>query len=117
MAAASDKGYMGEQGAGFFFGKLGYYFVDGPSGAGGHAANASGFDGVAYNPTTDQLIKYDNKAYSSTGNVAKASAIDPMQNLAQNLQRQIDTMKQMRCIPNRIRIIDLLQQTQRSLSS
>lgn len=34
---------------GFYWRERGYLLVDGPSGAGGHAANAAGFDGVAFN--------------------------------------------------------------------
>jgi hypothetical protein len=45
-----NRGYHGEQSMGFHLGERGYYFIEGPSGAGGHAANARGFDGVAYNP-------------------------------------------------------------------
>ena len=60
MADNFNKGTFGEQGAGFFFGSQGYFLVEGPSGTQepGHAANAPGFDGVAYNVKTDHLIIY-----------------------------------------------------------
>src|SRR5690242_8724017 len=48
---AHDRGHAGEQSMGFYWGERGYFLVEGPSGAGGHAANARGFDGVAFNPT------------------------------------------------------------------
>src|SRR5688500_11439374 len=82
-----DSGFHGEQAMGFFLGVRGFYFVNCPSGAGGHAANSRGFDGVAYNPTTDRLIIYDNKSLKAPGNVSSASAIDA--NLATNLKALI----------------------------
>jgi hypothetical protein len=80
---AHDRGYGGEQSMGFYWGERGYFLVDGPSGAGGHAVNAAGFDGVAFNPTTGHMVIYDNKAFKRDGNVYSATAIS--QNLAQNL--------------------------------
>ena len=77
MAQRLDSGYFGEQGSGFVLGSQGYFLVEGPSGDGGHAANAAGFDGVAFNPTTNDLICYDNKCFAAVGNVGSATAIDP----------------------------------------
>ena len=74
-AGAGPRGHGGEQSMGFYWGERGYFLVEGPSGAGGHAANAAGFDGVAYNPTTGHLVIYDNKAFARAGNVYDASAI------------------------------------------
>ena len=70
-----DRGFSGEQSMGFYWGERGYFIVDGPSGAGGHAANASGFDGVAFNPNTGHMVIYDNKAFARAGNVYSATAI------------------------------------------
>jgi hypothetical protein len=117
MGHAQDRGTYGEQGAGFFFGPQGYFMVDGPSGAGGHASNARGFDGVAFNPRTDDLIIYDNKAYRANGNVASASAVDPARNLATNLDDMIAHLQGQRDIPRRIQIIDLLRQTRQSITT
>ena len=80
----ADRGFSGEQSMGFYWGERGYFLVDGPSGAGGHAANAAGFDGVAFNPKTGHMVIYDNKAFARTGNVYSATAISD--NLAKNLE-------------------------------
>ena len=116
MAASQDKGYFGEQGQGFLLGASGYFFVEGPSGSGGHAANAKGFDGIGYNPKADSLIIYDNKSYARSGNVAGASAIDPARNLAKNLDDAVARLTNARDIPYRIRIIDLLRQTRAAVT-
>jgi hypothetical protein len=78
---------IGEQTAGFWLGQRGYMILDGPGGSIGHAANASGFDGVAWNPKTKDLIIYDNKAFRRVGNVSDASAITT--HLEKNLEKQI----------------------------
>jgi hypothetical protein len=82
------KGYAGEQSIGFHFGERGYFIVDGPSGAGGHGITSHGFDGVAFNPETRDLVIYDNKAYRKLGSVGSASAIE--KNLEQNLEELIE---------------------------
>lgn len=117
MAESQDKGTFGEQGAGFFLGPQGYFLVEGPSGTQGHAANAPGFDGVAYNIKRDDLILYDNKAFRSDRNVGKGSAIDPAANLAQNLDALIARVQDFRDLPARYRILDLLRQTRATLTS
>jgi hypothetical protein len=116
MGASLDKGTYGEQGAGFFLGTEGYFFIDGPSGAGGHAANAGGFDGAAYNPRTDHLILLDNKAFGSNGNVRSATAIDPAVNLRQNLDALITQAQIIPGLPHRARILALLVQTRSALA-
>ena len=87
MSASGDRGYGGEQNMGFYWGERGYFLIDGPSGAAGHAGNAAGFDGVAYNPATGHMVIYDNKAYARAGKVYDASAIST--NLAKNLDSLI----------------------------
>src|SRR5262245_49983286 len=116
MAERLDKGYFGEQGSGFILGSQGYFLVEGPSGSAGHAANASGFDGVAFNPTTVDLILYDNKTFASDRNVRSATAIDPAVNLAQNLDSLISRLTTSQDIPRRIQILDLLRRTRLSLT-
>lgn len=83
MSTSLDRGGSGEQSMGFYWGERGYFLVDGPSGAGGHAANARGFDGVAFNPSTGHMVIYDNKAFARAGNVYSATAIT--KNLETNL--------------------------------
>jgi hypothetical protein len=117
MADRLNKGTFGEQGHGFFLGARGYFFVEGPSGAGGHAANAPGFDGVAFNPTLNDLIICDNKAFASTQDVRSATAIDPAVNLARNLDGLIDRLTQAKDIPHRIQILNLLRSTRMSLTA
>jgi hypothetical protein len=105
------RGYAGEQNMGFFLGERGYFFVEGPSGAGGHGITSAGFDGVAFNPETRQLIIYDNKSFARSGNVASASAIDPRRNLLQNLHGLICRVRNMSGLPNQSEIVDLLKRT------
>ncbi|WP_426960161.1 hypothetical protein [Muricoccus radiodurans] len=81
------KGTIGEQSAGFWLGQRGFVILDGPGGSMGHAGNAPGFDGVAWNPKTQELLIYDNKSFKKGGNVASASAIT--KNLEGNLEKQI----------------------------
>jgi hypothetical protein len=117
MAQRLDSGYFGEQGSGFVLGSQGYFLVEGPSGDGGHAANAAGFDGVAFNPTTNDLICYDNKCFAAVGNVGSATAIDPAKNLANNLDALIARLTASRDIPRRFQMIDLLRRTRLSLTT
>jgi hypothetical protein len=115
-----DKGFAGEQAMGFFLGERGYFFVDGPSGAAGHAANARGFDGVAFNPKTGNLIIYDNKAWKRSGNVGSASAIDNQDNarlLKHNLTGMIARVRTMNDMPNQEEILDLLEQTRTAVGT
>lgn len=104
------RGYAGEQHMGFFLGANGYYFVEGPSGAAGHSVTGSGFDGIAYDPKTSQLIIYDNKAFARAGNVGKATAIDPSENLGKNLAKLIEKVQTLHEMPNQARILNLLRQ-------
>jgi hypothetical protein len=117
MAWNLDKATLGEQGVGFCFGGEGFFLVDGPSGTQGHAANAPGFDGVAYHILRDMLIIYDNKTFRSTRGVGSATAIDPVANLTQNLDGLIAKVTNMRDLPAQSRILDLLRQTRSSITS
>lgn len=117
MAEHLDKGTFGEQGAGFFFGSQGYFLVDGPSGTQGHAANAPGFDGVAYNAKIDDLIIYDNKTFKSSSNVSQGTAIDPAKNLPKNLDNLISRVQNINGLPSQARILNLLRQTRSSLTT
>src|ERR1700752_1746914 len=111
--------YLGEQAIGFWKGSEGYFFVDGPSGGGGHGLTAPGFDGVAYHPGKMELIIYDNKAYSRASNVASATAIDPEKNLLNNLDKlinHVETHPNLKGnMPGRIKILEQLKQTRRSV--
>jgi len=54
----------------------GWAFIEGPSGAGGHAWNAPGFDGVVFRSEGQfEMEIYDNKTFKSTKNISDASAI------------------------------------------
>jgi hypothetical protein len=112
-----NRGYLGEQSMGFFLGEQGYFFVEGPSGAAGHGVTTKGFDGVAFNPKTRQLIIYDNKAFAGVGNVSRASAIDPAKNLGQNLDGLIKRVQTMTDMPYQSEILSLLRQTRRALQT
>lgn len=116
MAEHLNRGTFGEQGAGFFLGAQGYFLIEGPSGTQGHAANAPGFDGVAYNLSRDDLIIYDNKAFKSYRNVGSGTAIDPVANLAKNLDALITRVQNIADLPARNRISALLFQTRTALT-
>ena len=121
MADHLNRGTFGEQGAGFFLGKLGYIFAEGPGGTqkipGAHPINSHGFDGVAYNIKTDHLIIYDNKTYVSSSNIGSATAIDPKANLANNLDKLITRVEAMKGLPKQERILELLRQTRSSVTN
>jgi hypothetical protein len=72
-ALRSARGGGGEQSIGFWLGDKGYVIIEGPSGTGGHGINAHGFDGIAFNPDTGDLIIYDNKSLARSGNASSAS--------------------------------------------
>ena len=102
-AGTGPRGYGGEQSMGFYWGERGYFLVEGPSGAGGHAANAAGFDGVAYNTATGHLVIYDNKAFADSGNVYSATAIN--ENFAKNLDKLIGRVQTMSDMPHQPQIL------------
>ena len=116
MATTLNSGTFGEQNAAFFLGAEGYFLIEGASGTQGHAANAPGFDGVAYNIVRDDLIIYDNKTYKSTSNVRSGTAIDPAVNLTRNLDALIARVQAIPDLPGRSRILDLLQRTRQTVT-
>lgn len=111
------RGYAGEQHFGFYLGSRGFFFVEGPGGSGGHGVTQSGFDGVAYSPTHQQLLLYDNKSFARIGNVGSATAIDPERNLLQNINKLIPRVQQMTDLPDQQHILDLLMRTRNSLAT
>lgn len=115
-----NRGYFGEQNMGFILGQEGYEFVDGPSGAGGHGVTTSGFDGVAYNPRTGDLIIGDNKSLKRLGNVSSATALDPEINLQKNLKRMIDHIENhpnLGNFPNRSVVLQRLKSAEQGLNT
>jgi hypothetical protein len=114
-----QTGHLGEQAIGFWKGSEGYFFVDGPSGGGGHGVTVKGFDGVAFHPDKMELIIYDNKAYSRPGNVGSATAIDPEKNLLNNLDdmiRHVETHPNLKGhLKSRIKILEQLKSTRRAV--
>jgi hypothetical protein len=115
MGASQDRGHAGEQSMGFYWGERGYFLIEGPSGAGGHAANAAGFDGVAYNPTTGHMVIYDNKAFARSGNVYDASAITT--NFAKNLDTLIGRVQGMSDMPRQQDIVSDLSNARAALTT
>jgi hypothetical protein len=115
MGAALDRGFGGEQSMGFYWGERGYFLIEGPSGAGGHAANASGFDGVAYNPTTGHMVIYDNKAFARAGNVYDASAVTT--NFTKNIDGLIGRVQTMSDMPRQQDILRDLSSARAALNS
>lgn len=109
------KGYAGEQSMGFYFGERGYFIVEGPSGAGGHSITSHGFDGVAFNPETKDLIIYDNKAYKKLGSVGSASAIE--KNLEQNMEELIERVSKSSAGREMPHSGEILQQLRRALKA
>ncbi len=115
-----NRGFSGEQNMGFILGQEGYEFIDGPSGAGGHGVTTSGFDGVAYNPRTGDLIIGDNKSLKRLGNVSSATALDPEVNLQKNLKRMIDHIENhpnLGNFPNRSVVLQRLKSTEQGLDT
>lgn len=115
--SSHDRGYTGEQSMGFFLGERGYFFIEGPSGAGGHQVTSPGFDGVAYNPKTGHLLIYDNKALARSGNVSSATAIDQNRNLSQNISNLIRHVNTISALPNKTEILSLLRRTYNAIQS
>lgn len=107
------KGYAGEQSMGFYFGERGYFIVEGPSGAGGHGITSHGFDGVAFNPDTRDLVIYDNKAYRKLGGVNSASAIE--KNLEQNLEELVERVGKTSAGQEMPHSAEILKQLKRAL--
>ncbi len=93
--ARQDRGFAGEQAAGFaeFPAEQGWLIIRGPGGSAGHRVNAPGEDTLAFNTRTKLLAIHDNKSFASTRNVAGATAIDPERNLLQNLDDMINHVK------------------------
>ena len=105
---------------GFVLGERGYEFIAGPSGAGGHGVTTSGFDGVAYNPRTGDLILGDNKTFKRVGNVVSATAIDPEKNLQKNLKgmiAQIENHPNLGDFPNRSVVLQRLKTADQGLAA
>ncbi len=114
------SGFFGEQNMGFVLGERGYEFIAGPSGAGGHGVTTSGFDGVAYNPRTGDLILGDNKTFKRVGNVVSATAIDPEKNLQKNLKgmiAQIENHPNLGDFPNRSVVLQRLKTADQGLAA
>jgi hypothetical protein len=119
MAEVHDRGFLGEQSMGFTLGEQGYQFIDGPSGAGGHGITSSGFDGVAFNPKTGDLILGDNKTFKRVGNVTSATAIDPGVNLQKNLRtmiKHVETHPNLARVPSRDAILQRLRAADRAVT-
>jgi len=92
------------------WGERGYFFVDGPSGAAGHRSNARGEDGLAFRPSSEDLLILDNRSWARRGNVGSATAIDPTVNLGQNLDAMIAKVQNVNVPePHRSRILTLLR--------
>lgn len=114
MSSRND-GTFGEQSLGFILGAAGYMIIDGPSGAGGKAANAGGLDAIAYHPITKMLIVPDNKDKNEVV-VYSAPAIDRNQKNAKGLSKPIKYLddaitkvKGMTDLPFKPEIVDRLQ--------
>lgn len=88
-----ERGRLGETNIGFWLGDKGYVIVDGPGGAAGHKVTAQGFDGVAFNPSTKEMIIYDNKSFATPRNIGGASAIEIQENLQKNLDKTIERIE------------------------
>src|SRR5262245_4647236 len=120
------RGGSGEQNIGFWLGDRGYVIIDGPSGtplpglrASGHGVTAHGFDGIAFNPHTGDLIIYDNKSLARAGNASSASAIE--QNLQKNLDKSIERIEKRvtggQNFPHSNKVLNKLKAARRALAS
>jgi hypothetical protein len=110
------RGHGGEQALGFnqYRWEDGWACVRGPSGRGGHGVTAAGEDGLFYNVRTGILRIADNKAFAGTRDVGSATAIDPTDNLLQNLDDMISAVEGIGSsadVPIRQDVLRLLRQT------
>jgi hypothetical protein len=122
------RGAMGEQNIAFWLGDRGFVIVEGPSGIplkgigltpAGHAVTATGFDGIAFNPHTGELIIYDNKSLKRVGNAASASAITT--NLEDNLSKAIKRIERRVAsggnFPHSSKVLKQMKAAQKALKS
>jgi hypothetical protein len=110
------SGHGGEQAMGFnqYRWEDGWACVRGPGGSGGHGVTAAGEDGLFYNVRTGILRIVDNKAFAGARNVGTATAIDPTENLLQNLDDMISAVEGIGSsadVPIRQDVLRLLRQT------
>ncbi len=112
------KALLGEQNMGFYMGERGYFVIEGPSGAAGHDVNHKGFDMVAYNPETRDLIIDDNKALRRTSPISSASALET--HLEENLEGLIQRLEKSSMrerLPHAEEILGKLRSALRSVRS
>jgi hypothetical protein len=69
-------GWLGEQGAAFAYGLMGYDVVAGPSGAGGKSTSASGEDMLLFHPQTRTVPLNDNKQSAKAQPVGECQALN-----------------------------------------
>ena len=94
----------------------GWVYIEGPSGAGGHALTAPGFDGVAYNTHTGELELVEQKGISRTRPVElkdKPTAVT--KKLVKNLDDVIAKVAKMTDLPDQRKILSLLKKTRDAL--
>jgi hypothetical protein len=101
MGVGEARAISGELGIAFHLGQDGVVFFEvagshPPTGSvrpgvkGAHRFNAAGFDGVAYNPKTGEILLYDNKAWKKKS-VGDATALK--ENLGKNLDNLIERLE------------------------
>ena len=107
MTPAHAGAAMGELDAAFALGQQGFSMVIGPAGPGGHRLTASGFDIVAFNPTTGQVWIVDNKASGGTTSIQDASALTV--NFRTNLADAIRQIRRASPFPHQATVIRHLE--------
>jgi hypothetical protein len=109
------RAHAGEQGMGFGYRReAGWIFVEGPSGAAGHGVTEPGFDGVTYNLQGDQAHILDNKSLKNT-TAYSASALT--RNVLKNLDALIVKVTNIKDMPSRIRILQLLRRARGAIAA
>lgn len=110
MADQFEEKRSAEDDARHLSGSEGYFFLKGPGDSSERATiNAAGFDGLAFNLTTADLLLYDNKSF------APGLRRDPAVSFVKNLDRVMTQLETGEDIPRRKQIIDLLRLTRLSL--
>jgi hypothetical protein len=100
---AHAGGEMGERDAAFVLGKMGLEIVIGPGGEKGHKLTTSGFDIVADDPRTGELLIVDNKAVGGVRKIQDASALTT--NLVTNLKRTINQVQKIQDFPRKTDVL------------
>lgn len=87
MNPAHARGTTGEMHILHILSSRGYYFVEGLSS--GQSVTRGGLDGVAYNPHSDRMIIYDNKAYRHKNQFTNKQLVNDLRTLISIIKLEV----------------------------